>query len=454
MKHESPEILVIEDDLTFLTMLSKWMQRKGFATKSATSLASATSLIAKGAEPDLILTDMRLPDGDGIDIITSMSKQGKQIPLMVMTSYAEVQNAVEAMKRGARDYISKPFQPEILLQKINDILLTSNQLPDATTSPVKEAASHPTPRNDNSYLEGDSPAAAELYKMVGLVAPTPMSVMIRGANGTGKEYVARRIHELSKRSSGPFVAIDCGVLSKELSASELFGHVKGAFTGAFADKAGAFERADGGTLFLDEMGNLSYDVQIQLLRAIQERRIRPIGGSKERTVDVRLICATNADLEASIANGVLREDLYHRLNEFTIRVPRLCERGYDIILFAEHFLDEANRDLEKDIRGFSCEARKAMLSYPWEGNLRQLRNVVKRAALLTTGHEITDKELGLEPASMPEPSTLRLNDPDQERHRIISALTTACGNKAKAARILGIDRKTLYNKLRTLAIDA
>lgn len=310
-------ILIIEDDMSFMTMLSKWLGRKGFDVHTATTLSAAKSSLEKNGRPDLILSDMRLPDGNGTDMLSVA--QG--IPLIIMTGYAEVQNAVEAMKRGARDYIAKPFAPDMLLSKINE------NISAVPANVAKQPEKKKEVKSKLRYIEGVSTVAKELYNMVALVAPTPMSVLVRGANGTGKEYVARRIHELSRRSSGPFVAIDCGVLSKELSASELFGHVKGAFTGAVTDKEGAFVRANGGTLFLDEMGNLSYEVQVQLLRAVQERKVRPVGGAKEIDVDVRLICATNADLEKQIADGTFREDLYHRINEFTLRVPSLRERS-------------------------------------------------------------------------------------------------------------------------------
>lgn len=441
MTIDMKSILIIEDDMSFMTMLSKWLGRKGFDVHTATNLSAAKSSLEKNGRPDLILSDMRLPDGNGTDMLSFA--QG--IPLIIMTGYAEVQNAVEAMKRGARDYIAKPFAPDMLLSKINENISAAPA--NVAKQPEKKEA-----KSKLRYIEGVSSVAKELYNMVALVAPTPMSVLVRGANGTGKEYVARRIHELSRRSSGPFVAIDCGVLSKELSASELFGHVKGAFTGAVADKEGAFVRANGGTLFLDEMGNLSYEVQVQLLRAVQERKVRPVGGSKEIDVDVRLICATNADLEKQIADGTFREDLYHRINEFTLRVPSLRERSEDILLFAESFLEEANHDLEKNLKGFTDDGCSALLHYPWDGNLRQLRNTIKRAALMSFGNLISAADLALPaPATI---QTLRLNDPADEERRIRSAIEATAGNKAKAARMLGIDRKTLYNKLRTLNIES
>lgn len=278
-----------------------------------------------------------------------------------------------------------------------------------------------------------------------------MSVLINGASGTGKEYVAHRIHELSKRNGKPFIAIDCGSIPKDLAASEFFGHVKGSFTGALTDKAGAFEEANGGTLFLDEIGNLSYEVQIQLLRALQERRIRRIGSTKEIEVDVRLICATNENLKEGIAKGTFREDLYHRINEFTLRMPDLKERREDILLFANFFLDQANRELERNLTGFDAAASEALQRYPWPGNLRQLKNVVKRATLLAQGNFITPLELGediLNPPAETNDTPFSLHNGEQEKQRILHALQRTGNNKSKAAQLLGIDRKTLYNKMK------
>ena len=309
-----------------------------------------------------------------------------------MPSYADIQSVVHAIKQGASDYISKPIQPDELLKKIKEALAEpATQVSKNMKNKEQEKNSDYSSQN---FLEGESEAARQLYNYVGLVAPTPMAVLINGASGTGKEYVAHRIHQLSKRADKPFVAIDCGSIPKELAASEFFGHIKGSFTGAVSDKTGAFVEANGGTLFLDEIGNLSYEVQIQLLRALQEKRIRPVGSNKEIEVDVRLISATNENLTEAIARGDFREDLYHRINEFTLRMPALKERQEDILLFANFFLDQANRELERDLTGFDFSACKALQNYSWPGNLRQLKNVVKRATLLAQGEFFTARELG------------------------------------------------------------
>ena len=439
MKH----ILIVEDDTTFAVMLQTWLSKKKFSVASVSGIAAAKKTLIESSV-DLVLCDLRLPDGDGIDLLEWVSSRNINVPLIVMTSYAAIPSAVQAMKLGARDYISKPVNPEDLLQKINEVfnagVRTGKQIPVSESVP-----------EETNYLEGQSEAARQLYTYVKLVAPTSMSVLINGASGTGKEYVAKRIHQLSKRSEKPFVAIDCGAIPKELAASEFFGHKKGSFTGAIEDKVGAFIEADGGTIFLDEIGNLSYDVQVQLLRVLQERRVKPIGTTTEVKVDVRLIAATNEDLKAAIKSGAFREDLYHRINEFTIYMPHLCERGEDIPLFANFFLDQANRELEKPVPGFLPEAMERISQYTWPGNLREMRNTVMRAALLAQGNPIRVEHLGID-MNIDKPINI-LHDPDSERTKIVSALQKCLGNKSKAAAMLGIDRKTLYNKLKLYQIE-
>ena len=284
-----------------------------------------------------------------------------------------------------------------------------------------------------------------------------MSVLVNGASGTGKEHVAQLIHRGSKRAGKPFVAVDCGAIPRDLAASEFFGHVKGAFTGALADKTGAFEAADGGTLFLDEVGNLSYETQVQLLRALQERRIRPVGSNREIPVDIRLVTATNEDLEAAIARGSFRADLYHRINSFTLRMPCLRQMRSDIPLFADFFLDQANRELDKRIVGFDAAAAAALVACDWPGNLRQLKNAVMSATLLAAGEYVTICDLPAEvtagPAEEPAAASLSLRDPASEEEQIRRAIAAAGGNKSQAAKLLGIDRKTLYNKLHLYGIE-
>lgn len=451
-------ILIVEDDMTFATMLKTWLGKKGFPVDTASSNARARKLLATQSY-QLVLSDLRLPDQDGIFLLSWMKEQGYDIPLIIMTGYADIQSAVQAMKQGANDYIPKPVQPDELLKKINEALQarpsSPTDRPEQKNNMHRASGSKTAPSQtsvpSSGFLEGESEAARQLYNYVALVAPTPMSVLINGASGTGKEYVAHRIHQLSKRANGPFVAIDCGSIPKELAASEFFGHSKGAFTGALSDKTGAFVEADGGTLFLDEVGNLSYEVQIQLLRALQERRIRSVGSNKEIKVDVRLVSATNENLQQAIGKGTFREDLYHRINEFTLRMPSLKERQEDILLFANFFLDQANRELDRQLTGFDAAACRILQTYSWPGNLRQLKNVVKRATLLAQGNFITPSELSdelREPELLASPQTFSLHNEETEKRRILEALKQTGNNKSKAAILLGIDRKTLYNKLK------
>lgn len=458
----STHILFVDDDLTFTTMLGTWLRKKGYEVTTASSVAAAVKVLQRADNvPQLVLSDLRMPDHDGLYLLQWMHAHAIHLPFIIMTSYAEVQNAVEAMKLGATDYIAKPVQPDLLLQKIDEALKASSARPVVPVTPVPTETSGKKPARSAAApadapqphpgIEGHSPVARDLYRLASLVAPTPMSVLIIGASGTGKEYVAHRIHEQSPRHAGPFVALDCGALTKELAASELFGHMKGAFTGATENKTGVFEQASGGTLFLDEVGNLSYDVQVQLLRALQERRIRPVGGTEERPIDIRLVCATNENLPEAILRGAFREDLYHRINEFTLHMPLLRERGEDVLEFARYFLSQANAELNRHIVDFAPDARQALMGYAWPGNLREMRNVVVRAALLAEGAAYISAVQILLPQSAPASSATPLSirpTADEELARIHEALQMTGGNKSRAAQLLGIDRKTLYNKLK------
>lgn len=444
-----PSILIIEDDITFSLMLTTWLGKKGFEVVTSTSVSDAKNRM-ENVSLDLILSDLRLPDGDGIDLLKWIRERNTSVPLIMMTSYADIQTAVQAIKLGASDYISKPLNPDELLGKIHDLLKDGHaMLPVASPKKAERR-----PSGNSQYIEGKSPAARLLYEHVGLVAPTDMSVLITGSSGTGKEYVARRIHEQSNRKKAPFVAVDCGAIPKDLAASEFFGHIKGSFTGAIDNKEGAFIAAQGGTIFLDEIGNLSYEVQVQLLRALQERKVKPIGSNQEIPINVRLISATNENLRTAIEKGDFREDLYHRINEFTIRIPDLKERQEDLLLFADNFLDQSNSELQKDIIGFDAETIRIFQSYSWPGNLRQMKNAIKYATLLATGSYITRKELPEELTEVQSVSSnIQLKSEAHESELIIKALQKAGNNKTKAAQLLGIDRKTLYNKLKAYHIE-
>ena len=436
-------ILIVEDDITFSLMLTTWLGKKGFVVRSSSSVSDAKRRLGEEAF-DLVISDLRLPDSDGIDLLKWLKSTHPSLPLIMMTSYAEIQTAVQARKLGAADYIAKPLNPDELLGKIKELVRVEEKAPARV--PVSSAP--------DLYIEGQSQAARQLYEHVRLVAPTDMSVLVTGASGTGKEYIARRIHEQSNRSKAPFVAVDCGAIPKELAASEFFGHVKGSFTGAIENKTGAFVAAQGGTIFLDEIGNLTYEVQVQLLRALQERKVKPIGSNQEIAINVRLISATNENLRQAIEKGDFREDLYHRINEFTIRIPDLKERKEDLLLFANHFLDLANSELQKDIIGFDNDTMQLFQSYSWPGNLRQMKNVIKYATLLATGRYITRKELPEElTENLPSHTNIQLKNVEHERDLIRKALQECGNNKTRAAQLLGIDRKTLYNKLKIYQLD-
>jgi two-component system response regulator HydG len=443
MKHK---ILILEDDASFGRMLQSWFNKNNFEASLFARIKDTKAILLE-ENFSLVITDLRLPDGDGIMFLSWVKEKKPQIPVIIMTSYAEVQSAVLAMKLGAFDYLEKPINPSILKQKVEQAL---EQIP------AKKEHEHFHSKNSNGDKEvvyGHSKAANRLYEHIKIVAPTNMSVLIIGESGTGKEYAARIIHEQSNRKNAPFIAVDCGSLSKELAPSELFGHLKGSFTSAIADKKGVFEQAEGGTVFLDEVGNLSYDVQIQLLRALQELRVKPIGSAVDIKVNVRIIVATNESLETAIAKGKFREDLYHRLNEFSIIVPPLRERANDIVIFAKHFLNQANKELGKNIERITDNAISILKQHHWSGNLRELRNVIRRAVLFATD-EINTSHL---PDFLSETTTqdqeLFSLHPDNEKEQILAALKKTNGNKTNAAKLLRIDRKTLYNKIHQYGIE-
>lgn len=438
----NPKILIIEDDLSFGEVLRKWAIKNEYEVFLTGTVKQAREIIRKN-NTDLILTDLRLPDGDGIMFLSWLREMKNNTPVVIMTSYAEIQSAVAAIKLGAFDFLEKPINPTILKQKIEQALNHKSAPKDV----VKQETDPP-----KKTVYANSRQAKKMYEEIEVIAPTRMSVLIMGESGTGKEYAARMIHEKSKRKDAPFIAVDCGILSRELAPSELFGHVKGAFTSAITNKKGVFEQASSGTVFLDEIENLPYEVQVQLLRALQELRVRPVGSVTDIKVDVRIIVATNENLEKAIAEGRFREDLYHRLNEFTVHIPPLRERAEDIPVYAGYFLEDANEELEKNVRSISPEAMEMLMNYHWSGNLRELRNVIRRATLFAKNGEITPQVL---PDFLctwtPEGDTV-LKSGD-EKEQIITVLRIVKGNKAAAARLLKMNRKTLYNKLHYYGIE-
>jgi two-component system, NtrC family, response regulator HydG len=450
-------LLLVEDDTTFSKLLSNFLGKHGHQVRVCTNLKDAREAIQQD-QFEVMMLDYRLPDGNSVDFLKTVRSEGNRVPAFIMTSFHDVRTAVTAMQIGAFDYITKPVNPEELLMVLREALNKGEQGVVQSTPKTKGSA-----KSDKQleYIEGSSKLSKQLYEYVRLVAPTDMSVIIQGESGTGKEHVAKSIHRLSKRGNGPFVAIDCGSLSKDLAASELFGHKKGAFTGALQDKIGQFEAADGGTLFLDEIGNLGYDVQIKLLRALQERIIVPIGSTNQVKVDVRLIAATNEDLISASASGDFREDLYHRLNEFKIEVPPLRKRGEDLSIFIQHFVGKANQELGKNVRELSKDVMEIFLKYDWPGNLRELNNVIKRLVLLSKEEVATSSALPAEMITAMQQETPRVStgsdlkalQETHEKEMIEKVLQEVRYNKSKAAKLLNIDRKTLYYKIEKYQIE-
>ena len=424
-------IIVIEDNPIFADYVCRLLGSKGFQSVSVFNCNGTRKLFAKMQEDDIVLADMRLPDGDGIALLEELRKQGRNNPYIVMTDYDEVPTAVRSMKLGAEDYIPKKL--------IEDNLF-----------PLLKTLQKRMERHEAPIYERQSVAFREIDHKIKLVATTNMSVLILGESGTGKEHIAEKIHARSKRAGKPFIAVDCGLLSKELAASTLFGHEKGAFTGAESKKQGFWEEAAGGTLFLDEIGNLPPEVQQMLLRALEAKRYRPTGGNKDKKADVRIIAATNEDLQAAIAEKRFRADLYQRLKEYTLHIPPLRECKEDILPLADFFLKFANEEFEKQVRGFNAEAKKRLLAYTWGGNVRELKRVVRMAVLHTEGDTVTADILEFDEMPLAADNSLLLSD--MEKTRIIRALEQAKGNRTMAAELLGIGRTTLYSKMRLYGI--
>jgi two-component system response regulator HydG len=465
-------ILLVEDDLTYSRIVKTFLEKNSFEVTTTTKVKEAQTILNSG-KFELIIADFRLPDGTGMELLQWAKVNFPQLQVILITHYSDIRIAIKAMKLGAFEYITKPINPDELLATVKESL-TQKTESKISVNP-KESTAANKPKSPIPYVIGESQEAQKLEKHIQLVAPTDLSVLVLGETGTGKELISKRIHAFSNRKSGPFVAIDCGALPKELAGSELFGHVKGAFTGAMDNKTGHFESANGGTIFLDEVGNLSYEVQIQLLRAIQERKIRKIGGNKEIDIDVRIIAATNENLISQSGEGVFREDLYHRLNEFTLHASPLRDRKADLEYFVGEFLNESNDRLNKSITSLSPAVWDIFYSYDWPGNLRELRNIIKRAVLLSSENKIEIEALPLE---LCENSFIqeKLNQPtstspikanatvnqsvdyksqwkEQEKDLIQKVLQDTRFNKSKTARILNMDRKTLYSKIEKYGLE-
>ncbi|MEO6733141.1 MAG: sigma-54 dependent transcriptional regulator [Ferruginibacter sp.] len=493
------KILIIDDDMDMCLLLERFFSRNQFEVRITHSGKKGLEELEKNP-PDAILCDFRLGDTDGKDLLIQIKQINPEVPVIIITGYSEIKMAVEVMKHGAFDYVTKPLFPEEILITIKSAIASvkssaSGELPANGTLQNKKTVTGIKKEYRNArYIFGDSKEFKDILRQMDLVAPTNYSVIISGESGSGKEAIAQEIHARSKRSTAPFIAIDCGALSKELAASELFGHEKGSFTGALNLKIGSLELANGGTVFLDEIANLSYDVQVSLLRVVQERKLRRVGGNKDIDLDIRIIVASNEQLWDAAKIGRFREDLYYRFNEFSITVPPLRQRKDDILTFAHFFLDKSNSELEKDVKGFTAEVQQIFRYYKWPGNLRELKNVVKRSALLADGDVIDVKALpfelvnhhrlafdahleeevkttepliannvALNGSHIPEPNlvspepeeftklnkyTLKTVSIDAEYEMILEALKKANFNKSKAAKLLNVDRKTLYNKMK------
>lgn len=439
------KILIVDDDTFICNVLERFLINNNYVAHTSYTMRGAIEQL-KGTTFDLILCDFRLPDGDGLELMEYIMKLSPESTIIIMTAYSEIKMAVKVIKKGAFDYITKPIQQSELKLLLEKVFVTK---PKPTGKPESRKTSGETGNSSEEYIKGNSKPIRNVYKMVDLVAPTHLSVIIEGETGVGKEIIARTIHEKSKRAGRSFVALDCGAIPNDLANSELFGHLKGAFTGAISDKTGVFEQADNGTLFLDEIGNLDYEIQMKLLRTLQERRILKLGDVKPIDVDVRIIVATNEDLIGKINAGKFREDLYHRLNEFQIHMPALRERLEDIMTFVHFYINIANVELNRAVSNIAPEVHNILHEYPWYGNLRELKNVITRSVLMCQSDTLSVEHLPGELMAKDFSTGNNLKDVSgkAEKQLIIDTLKKYNNNKSEVARILKIDRKTLYNKL-------
>jgi DNA-binding NtrC family response regulator len=462
MNKQKAKVLIVDDDKSICTVLSDLMKKEGLEALAAYDGEKALKMLQTDA-PDLLLVDMRLPGMDGMEILRKARELDPELPVVFITAHADSRGAVRAIKEGAHDYLSKPFDNYEVIRVANRALAErelklkvralSNQLRDS--SPLQEKM-------------GPSDVVARLVSEVNRVAESDFTVVIIGETGSGKEVVARAIHEASSRSKGPFIPVDCGAIPETLLESELFGHERGAFTGAEVQKPGKFEIAQGGTLFLDEISNMPMGSQAKLLRVLQEKKVYRVGGTKAIQVNVRLLVASNQDLHELALSSSFRRDLFYRLNEFTITIPPLRERKEDIPYLAKRFLDNANQELNKQVKGFSETALNTLFAYNWPGNVRQLRSIIRRAALLAD-ELITVKHLELKRVDVPGMAftpkvqgapwknlslkeILHQSITAVEREVFTQVLRQTGGNKAKAARLLQVDYKTIHEKVKKLGI--
>lgn len=460
----SKKVLIIDDDADMCILLQRFLIRNGYDAESSHSANKGLEKF-KAGDFDIVICDFRLGDKkNGKDILLEIKKHKSSTIVLIITGYSDIKTAVDVIKAGAYNYIIKPLIPEEVLAVLSEAISQPVIRNEQTVLVPVDEKNNKVKSVNSEYLEGKDIVTRQLYQQVDLVAPTNYSVILYGESGTGKEVIAKTIHERSNRKGSPFIALDCGTLSNELAGSELFGHVKGSFTGALADKEGQFELANGGTLFLDEVANLSLEIQSSLLRVIQERKFKRVGSNKEIETDIRIIVASNENLQEAHRKGKFREDLYYRFNEFAISLPPLRNRKNEISLFAEFFLSKTLAELNKHLDGFDNEVMKKFMQYSWPGNLREFKNVIRRCALLTDSGYIGVSSLPQEicnnsvdslsykkEAHHISQSTMALKDSASkaEYETIMHVLKEVNFNKTKAADLLGIDRKTLYSKIKS-----
>lgn len=441
MPDKQERILVVDDAPETLEVLRRNLTSQGYQVFTAPGVDDALRVLEAEAV-DLVITDYKMPRVSGLDLVRHVRENYPDIEVMMITGYASIGGAVEAVKYGAEDYLAKPFTDEELFSAVEHALSKLH------TRRVSRIGTHETVSESYGIL-GESPAIRKIFAFIDKAATTPATVLITGESGTGKELVARAIHYRSPRASAPFVPVNCGSIPEGLLESELFGHIKGSFTGAVETRAGFFQTADGGSIFLDEISETSLAMQVKLLRVLQDKEVCMVGDTRTRKVDVRIVAATNKDLLNLVKRGAFRDDLFFRLSVITIAVPRLAERADDVLILAQHFADKFSREMDKKPIRFSDGALKALGNYDWPGNVRELENVIQRLVVMTDGEVVNATDLpSLMRFSAPRHRGLKRTLAEVEKAHIQAVLESVSGNKTRAAEILGIDRKTLREKLK------
>lgn len=446
------KILIADDEKEIRQTLLMVLRDEGYDCTTVADGAKAIEAVREG-HFDILISDLKMPEADGIEVLEQTQKLSSQTLTMIITAHATIETAVEALRKGASDYILKPLDFDEVIIRIQNLLEHKKLVQENRY--LREQIDK---KFNFNHIIGESKPMKQIYEMIGRVSQASTHVLISGASGTGKELVARAIHSESDRSDKPFLALNCGSIPENLVESELFGHKKGAFTGAEKDKEGIFEAAGSGTVFLDEIGELPPNIQVALLRVLQEKEVKPVGSNQMIAIDARIIAATNKELEKEVERGNFREDLYYRLNVVEIKLPPLKERKEDVPILAHHFVNKYNRELNRAVKGIDSGAMSALLSYEWKGNVRELENVIERAVLLGNQDHITVEDL---PASIRDKGeevqidSQSLDSAVQafEKHHIESVLKRTEGNKSETARLLGIDPSTLYRKMERYGIE-